>query len=53
MPYKIIKLKSNRYKVVNKDTGQIKAKNSTLKKAKAQIRLLLYIDSNKKSNNKI
>lgn len=50
MPYKIVKLKNNRYRVVNKDTGAIKARDTTLKRAKAQIRLLHYIDSKKKKS---
>ena len=42
MPYKIIKLKKkgNHYKVINKDTGDVKAYDTTLVKAKAQIRFL-------------
>lgn len=41
MPYKIIKLKGrNHYKVINSDTGKVHAKDTTLKNAKAQIRLL-------------
>ena len=40
MPYEIIRLKNHRVQVRNKDTGQIKAKNSTIEKAKKQISLL-------------
>ena len=40
MPYEIIKLKNHRVQVRNKDTGQIKAKKTTIEKAKKQIRLL-------------
>jgi hypothetical protein len=40
MPYKIRKLKSNKYKVVNSMTGKIYSRSTTLKRAKAQIRLL-------------
>lgn len=49
MPYKIIKNKGkkNSYRVINKKTKAIKAKDTTLKKAKAQIRLLHFIDSHK------
>ena len=51
MPYKIVKNKGkkNSYKVINKDNNSVKAKDTTLKKAKAQIRLLHYIDSRKQS----
>ena len=46
MPYEIIKLKKkgDRYKVINKETGNIKAYDTTLKNAKAQVRLLGGID---------
>lgn len=48
MPYKIIKLKGkkNRYKVVSAN-GDVKSANTTLVKAKAQIRLLNYMDKKK------
>ena len=46
MPYKIIKVK-NYYKVINKDTGQVKAKNTTKIKFSRMIRLLNYIDAKK------
>jgi hypothetical protein len=46
MPYKKIKLPNkNKYKVVNKKTGEIKAKNTTKQKADNQIRLLNYVES--------
>lgn len=51
MPYKITPTrcktcgKSKCYKVVNKDTGEAKAKCTTLDKAKAQMRLLYLIES--------
>jgi len=42
MPYLIRKLPNkNRYRVINAETGQIKAKSTSLKKAKAQVRFLL------------
>ena len=44
MPYKIVKLKSGKVKVVNKQTGQVKAKGTTLTKAKKQIKLLNYLE---------
>jgi len=41
MPYKIIPNPGSRtYRVVNTDTREVKAKWTTLKKAKAQVRLL-------------
>jgi hypothetical protein len=42
MPYQIVKLRpyQNIYKVINKDTGIVHSKHTTLLKAKAQIRLL-------------
>ena len=48
MPYKIIHLRNGRVKVKNMDTGKIKAKRTTIKKAKKQIRLLHWKDSQKK-----
>lgn len=36
------------YRVVNPVTHEIKAKHSTLEKAKSQIKLLTYIDHKKK-----
>jgi hypothetical protein len=45
MPYAIRKIKNkDRYRVINKDTGQVKAKTTTLTKAKKQVRLLYMID---------
>jgi len=40
MPYDILKLKKGQYEVVNTDTGEVHAKQTTLAKAKAQVRLL-------------
>ena len=39
MPFQIKKI-SNYYKVINKQTGKVYAKHTTLAKAKSQIRLL-------------
>lgn len=45
MPYKIVKNRGkNTYKVINVYNGKIKAKSTTLKKAKKQIRLLYLIE---------
>ncbi len=41
MPYQIIKnKKGNTYRVVNLDTGEVKAKRATLANANKQVRLL-------------
>ena len=41
MPWKVVKVPNKkRYKVVNIKTGKVKAKGTTLRKARAQIRLL-------------
>jgi hypothetical protein len=41
MPYEIKKLPhSNLVKMINKDTGRVAAKHTTLQKAKSQMRLL-------------
>jgi hypothetical protein len=44
MPYKILKNKDNSYRVVNKDTKKVKAKKTSLAKAKKQVKLLEYIN---------
>jgi hypothetical protein len=44
MPYKIIKLKLGRFKVVNKKNGRVHAYHTTKKKAEAQLRLLNSIE---------
>lgn len=45
MPYKIIKLPGvNRYKVINTETREVKAKRTTLAKAKKQVKLLEGIE---------
>ena len=48
MPYEIIKLGKKYVHVRNKDNGTIKAKKTTIEKAKKQIRLLEYKDHTKK-----
>ena len=50
MPYKIIKNKDGTYKVWNIDKKEAKAKHTTLEKAKAQIKLLEYIDAKKRKS---
>lgn len=49
MPYVIRKNKNGKFRVVNLDNNTVKAKNTTKKKAKAQIRLLYLIERNPKS----
>lgn len=45
MPYQIQKVRQGKYvKVINKKTGHILAKRTSVKKAKKQIRLLNAID---------
>jgi hypothetical protein len=44
MPYEIVKKPSGKFQVINKNTGEIHAKGTTLKKAKAQVRLLGMVD---------
>ena len=47
-PYKLHKIKDeNFYRVVNKDTGKILAKQTTDKNGKKMIKLLNYIDAKK------
>ena len=49
MPYKMEKIRGQPfYRVINLDKHEIKAKHTTLEKAKSQIKLLNYIDHRKK-----
>ena len=48
MPYKIIKKKDGKYKVINAITHKIHAKNTIYVKALKQIRLMEMMDSKKK-----
>ena len=47
MPYQIIRNKDNTYKVVKRITGLVHEKNTTLEKAKNQIKLMEYLDNKK------
>ena len=48
MPYKIIKNRNqNTYRVVNKETGVVRAKATTKENAVKQVRLLNFIDHHK------
>lgn len=48
MPYSLIKNRSGSFSVVNTKTGYVHAKDTTEKKAKAQIRLLYMMESKDK-----
>lgn len=49
MPYKILKIRNtNKYKVVNKDTGKIMSKHATKENAIKQVKLLEYLRFKKK-----
>ena len=46
MPYKIIKNKNGKFRVINSQTRRILSKNTTLVNAKKQIRLLYMLERN-------
>jgi hypothetical protein len=48
MPYQLIRLKGNKYRVINKLTGKIHSSETTKDKAEAQIRLLEMFENMKK-----
>ena len=48
MPEIIVRLKNGKYQVRNKRTGRIHSRGTTLAKAKAQVRLIMYEDWRKK-----
>lgn len=48
MPLTITKLKGGKYKVVNKKTGKVHSKATTLSNAQKQVRLINMIDAMKK-----
>tara|TARA_Y100001963_G_scaffold129563_1_gene184945 strand:+ start:289 stop:447 length:159 start_codon:yes stop_codon:yes gene_type:complete len=52
MPYKITKLKNNKYQVKNIQTNKITSKNTTKTKAEKQVKLLDMLDKKKKNKNK-
>lgn len=45
MPYEIRHVGGNGYEVINKDTGEVKAKHSTKEDAERQVRLLHAIEN--------
>jgi len=46
MPYQIIRNKDGTFKVINRITGRVHSKHTTLANAKAQIRLMRAKDHN-------
>jgi hypothetical protein len=50
MPYKLIKHTDGSYAVKNLQSGKLVAKNTTLAKAQAQIRLLNIIEGRMRKN---
>jgi len=48
MPYEIKHVSRNKFQVINRISGKLHSKGTTLEKAEAQIRLMEYIDSKKK-----
>jgi hypothetical protein len=52
MPYKITKLKNNKYQVKNTKNNKITSKSTTKTKAEKQVRLLDMLDKKKKNKNK-
>jgi len=55
MPYKITKLKNNKYQVKNTENNKIASKGTTKTKAEKQVKLLYMLENmiiNKKKNNK-
>jgi len=50
MPYQILKNTDGSYKVINRDTGRVHAKHTTLENARKQVRLMYMIDHKKLNN---
>jgi len=51
MPYNIRKLPNQPfYRVTNSNTGEVRAKRTTKKKAESQVRLLMSIDKKRSKN---
>ena len=46
MPYGIVRVGKNRYKVINKETGKVHAKDTTKAKAEDQIRVMQAAEHN-------
>lgn len=51
MPYKISKVKGNKYKVTNTETKRVLAKKTTKAKAEAQVKLINMLKKKKRKNN--
>jgi hypothetical protein len=52
MPYKITKLKNNKYQVQNIENKKILSKGTTKTRAEKQVKLLYMLDKKKKNKNK-
>tara|TARA_B100001094_G_scaffold325836_1_gene380860 strand:- start:1941 stop:2099 length:159 start_codon:yes stop_codon:yes gene_type:complete len=52
MPYKITKLKNNKYQVKNTENNKIASKGTTKTKAEKQVKLLYMLDKKKKDKSK-
>ena len=48
MPYEIKHISSNKFQVINRISGKLHSKGTTLEKAQAQVRLMEYMDEKKK-----
>ena len=53
MPYIIKKNRNGKYRVINTDTGQFKARNTTKKRAQTQIKLLHFIEKEKQKGYRV
>lgn len=52
MPYKITKLKNNKYQVKNTENNKIASKGTTKTKAEKQVKILYMLDKKKKNKSK-
>lgn len=50
MPYKIVNINGNHYKVINAESGRVISKSTTLPKAKRQIKLLYFVKAGGRLN---
>ena len=48
MPYEIKHVSRNKFQVINRISGKLQSKGTTLEKAEAQVRLMQYMDAKKK-----
>ena len=47
MPYEIKHISSNKFQVINRISGKLHSKGTTLEKAQAQVRLMEYMEAKK------